>query len=180
MWQSVVENCGIWFGNTHDVTVDDATHRRTAPRSDLTDAASIQDVLDLTARIAHHADRNAAFVQGDECFGGTRQRMTPQVRGASAAEHEHGIVVVLGRHPDTVDIGTVVGSPIALVGPRSRLRRHAGIVSTHMALMVSGRPVVIEQGLQHHRIWHHQYSTGIEEHGIKGCNHAESVGVPYS
>ena len=72
MWQSVVENCRIWFGDTDDVTVDDATHRCTASRSDLTHAASIQDVFDLTARIAHHADRNAAFVQGDECFGGPR------------------------------------------------------------------------------------------------------------
>jgi len=46
--------------------------------------------------------------------------------------------------------------------------------------MVGGRSVVVEQGFQHHGIWHHQHSACIEQHGIEGCDHAESVGVPYS
>lgn len=49
-----------------------------------------------------------------------------------------------------------------------------------MTGMVGGRSVVVEQGFQHHGIWHHQHSACIEQHGIEGCDHAESVGVPYS
>lgn len=49
-----------------------------------------------------------------------------------------------------------------------------------MTHVVGRRPVIVEQGLQHHRIWHHQHSASVKEHGIKGRNHAESVGVPYS
>ncbi len=104
----MVEDARVGLGDTDDVGVDDAPHRRVRPVAHLTETTAGENLFDLPRRIAHHADRYTGSGQHLQCICGPRHRVSPQVGMSRTGENvSSGTCVALG-HPDTPHVREVV------------------------------------------------------------------------
>ncbi len=165
--QRVVEDPRVGFGDADHVAVDDDAHRHPGTITSLTDSGSEQDLLDLTARVRHHAHRNVGVTQQPQRPQRLRDRPTPQMGRARVVEHLRGVLEQVAANSDGSYVGDVVGVPVALVGSSVRLVRHSGVVRPPVGRRVVDTPVRRQQRAEHRRIRQHQNAAGIEQHGVE-------------